>query len=78
VRGYLILADIASSTDRLVVACSRRGRYSLAKLIAKYGRDNPGPELLRGLSAEWPHWNSTSWQERCDPHCRELPALLRR
>jgi hypothetical protein len=56
VRAYLTLADIAAKTDRLVVACSRcdrRGRYSLAKLIAKYGPDKPGPELLCELSADF-------------------------
>jgi hypothetical protein len=45
VRAYLTLADFAAKTDRLVVACSRcdrRGRYSLAKLIANYGPDKSG------------------------------------
>jgi hypothetical protein len=57
VRAYLTLADIAAKTDRLVVACSRcerRCRYSLARLIAKYGPDKSGVELLRELSADCP------------------------
>jgi hypothetical protein len=80
-RAYLTLADIAARTDRLVVACSRcdrRGRYSLTELIAKYGRDKSGIELLREFSADCPHRESTSWQERCDPHCPELAELFRK
>jgi hypothetical protein len=78
-RAYLTLADIAAKTDGLVVACSRcdrRGRCSLAKLIAQHGPDKPGPELLRELSPDCPRRGSTSWYERCDPHCPELAALL--
>jgi hypothetical protein len=58
--------------------CDRRGRYSLAKLIAKHGPDKSSIELLRELSADCPHRESTSWQERCDPHCPELAALFMR
>jgi hypothetical protein len=58
--------------------CDRRGRHSLAKLIAKYGSDKSGVELLRELSADCPQRESTSWYERCDPHCPELAALFRK
>jgi hypothetical protein len=71
-------------TDRLVVACSRCNRRdrcsvnSVARLIVKYGPDKSGVELLRELSADCPHRESTSWQERYDPHCPELAALFKR
>ena len=40
-RTYLIFGDIEGKLDVLRVECTkceRKGRYSLAKLIAKYGR----------------------------------------
>ena len=40
-RTYLIFGDIEGKLDVLRVECTtceRKGRYSVAKLIAKYGR----------------------------------------
>ena len=37
-RGFLTFGDIVGKLDVLRVECTRKGRYSVAKLIAKHGR----------------------------------------
>jgi len=37
-RTYLILSDIEGKLDVLRAKCARKGRYSVRRLIEKYGR----------------------------------------
>jgi hypothetical protein len=50
-RGYVIFGDIEGKLDVLRVECTkcdRKGRYSVAKLIEKYGRKQRLPFPRKG------------------------------
>ena len=50
--GAVTLAQIATSRDALAVhcdRCDRSGRYRLATLIDRFGRDCPLPEVAASL-----------------------------
>ena len=50
-RDALTLSDVRGPTLTIVCApCGRRGRYRVARLIAKHGEDGRLPELLRTIA----------------------------
>ena len=76
--GALTLAQVASRTDVLAVACSRcerAGRYPVAMLIARHGAEFPVPDLLRRLSDDCTKRASISAYDLCGVHCPELSGL---
>ena len=48
--------------------CPRRGRYRLTNIIAKFGADMTGPELLNILSADCTHRPPMSTIRVCGAH----------
>jgi hypothetical protein len=76
--GATPLGDVAAKATHLEVACTqceRRGRYSLARLVATYGADFPMTELGAEL-ADCPRRQSRSHGERCDVYFPGLAAIL--
>jgi hypothetical protein len=56
-RSYLIFGDIEGKLDTLRVECTkcpRKGRYSVAKLIAKHGRKGNMTEWVSDLKGDCP------------------------
>jgi hypothetical protein len=72
-RTYLVFGDIEGKLDVLRVECTkcaRKGRYSVRRLIEKYGR--------KGNMMKWkePKRDAHSMLERCDLICPDLPKVL--
>jgi hypothetical protein len=53
--------------------CERRGRLSVARLIARYGVEGKLPDLQEVLAGDCPRVGATSIYERCGVHYPTLP-----
>jgi hypothetical protein len=76
--GAVTLGDIADRLAMLDVACSkcdRRGRLSVAKLIAEHGSDMRLPDLRERLAGDCPRVRSASVVDRCGVHYPQLVEL---
>jgi hypothetical protein len=74
-RAYLIFGDIEGKLDMLRVECSRcgrKGRYSVAKLIAQHGRKGNMTVWVHNLKGDCPGRNAMLLHERCDLICPDL------
>ena len=56
--------------------CSRKGRYSVRKLIAQYGRNASMMGWKERLAGDCPKRNATQLHDRCDLICPDLPKVL--
>ena len=75
-RTFLIFGDIEGKLDVLRVECrkcARKGRYSVRKLIAKYGRKGNMMKWKEQLNGDCPRRDA---HERCDLRCPDLPKVL--
>jgi hypothetical protein len=75
-----IFGDIEGKLDVLRVECtkcSRKGRYQLHKLIAKYGRKGNMMKWKEQLNGDCPKRDAHSLHERCDLICPDLPKATR-
>ena len=78
-RTYLTFGDIEGKLDILVVECMkcpRKGRYSVAKLIARHGRDGNMSKWSSDLKGDCPRQNAHQLHDRCDVRCPDLPKVL--
>ena len=78
-RGYLIFVDIEGKLDVLRVECTRcerKGRYSVAGLIEKHGRDGHMMKWREQLNGECPKRDAPQLHDRCDLICPDLPKVL--
>jgi hypothetical protein len=78
-RGYLIFGDIEGKLDVLRVECTRcerKGRYSVAGLIDKYGRDGRMMKWREQLNGDCPRRDAPQMHDRCDLICPDLPKVL--
>jgi hypothetical protein len=55
--------------------CDRKGRYSVAKLIAKHGRTGNLMKWREQLNGDCPKCDARM-QDRCDLVCPDLPKVL--
>ena len=73
-RNYPTFGDIEGKLDVLRVECTkcpRKGRYSVARLIEKYGRKANMMKWKEQLNGDCPKRDAHQLQERCDLN---LPA----
>ena len=56
--------------------CTRKGRYQLRKLIAKYGRRGNMMKWRKQRNGDCPKRDAHSLRERCDLICPDLPKVL--
>jgi hypothetical protein len=78
-RAYLIFGDIENKLDLLRVECTkcaRKGRYSVRRLIEKYGRKANMMKWKEQLNGDCPRRDALSLHERCDLICPNLPKVL--
>jgi hypothetical protein len=78
-RTYLVFGDIEGKLDVLRVECTkceRKGRYSVRKLIEKYGRKANMMKWKEQLNGDCPRRDAHSMMERCDLICPDLPKVL--
>ena len=69
-RTYLVFADIEGKLDLLRVECmrcERKGRFSVAGLIEKYGRDGHMMKWREQLSGDCPKWDALQLQRPLRP-----------
>ena len=69
---YLVFGDIEGKLDVLRVECTkceRKGRYSVAKLIAKHGRKGNMSAWVSDLKGDCPRRDAAGLQDRCDVVC---------
>jgi hypothetical protein len=77
-RTYLVFGDIEGKLDTLRVECSRcsrKGRYSVARLIEKYGRKANMMKWKEQLNGDCPK-RDARLNESCDLICPDLPKVL--
>jgi hypothetical protein len=78
-RTYLVFGDIEGKLDTLRVECTkcpRKGRYSVHKLIEKYGRKANMMKWKEQLNADCPRRDAHGLHERCTLVCSDLPKVL--
>jgi hypothetical protein len=78
-RTYLIFGDIEGKLDLLSVECTkcaRKGRYSVRRLIEKYGRKANMMKRKEQLNGDCARRDARSMHERCDLICPDLPKVL--
>ncbi|KAK45409.1 hypothetical protein BG58_17700 [Caballeronia jiangsuensis] len=76
--GSVALGDVAAKASHLDIACSRcgrRGKYQLARLVARLGPDFPMTDLASQLT-DCPNRGASSHAERCDVYFPGLVAIL--
>ena len=77
-RTYLIFGDIERKLDVLHVECTkcdRKGRYSVAILIDKYGRTGDVMKWKEQLNGDCPKRDGRL-NDRCDLVMPDLPKVL--
>jgi hypothetical protein len=78
-RSYLTFGDIEGKLDMLRIECTRcdrKGRYSVAKLIARHGRRGTMMKVERAAQRRLSEAGCAHLSERCDLLCRDLPKVL--
>jgi hypothetical protein len=77
--GAVTLGDVAGKLPMLDVACSkcdRRGRLSIAELIAERGADMRLPDLREILAGDCPRVRAASVVDRCGARYPQLVDSL--
>jgi hypothetical protein len=78
-RTYLVFGDIEGKLDVLRVECTkcaRKGRYSVRRLIEKYGRKANMMKWKEQLNGDCPKRDAHSMLERCDLVCPDSAESL--
>jgi hypothetical protein len=76
-RTYLVFGDIEGKLDvlpRRSTKCPRKGRYSVPRLIEKYGRKANMMKWKEQLNGDCPKQDANE-HERCDLICPDLPKV---
>lgn len=79
-NGSVLLGEFAARATHLEIECSRcdrKGRYRVAKLVARLGEDFPMTDLGAELAA-CPRRGASTHHERCDVFFPGLPRIMSR
>ena len=79
-RTYLVFGDIDGKLDVLRVECARcqrKGRYSVRRLIEKYGRNANMMKWKEQLNGDCPRRDAPQMHDRCDLVCLLGSSVLR-
>jgi hypothetical protein len=77
--GAITFDDLRSRLRILRVTCrkcGRAGRYSVDRLIHRRGCDGKVVDLLADLSADCPRRITSSFNDRCNAHCPDIPQVM--
>jgi hypothetical protein len=77
-NGSVLLVEVAARTSHVEIACSRcdrKGRYQVAKLVARLGEDFPMTDLGAEL-ADCPRRSAAAHHERCDVYFPRLVQIM--
>ena len=75
-RTFLTFGDIAGKLHMLRIECTRcarKGRYSVAKLLAQHGHRGNMSKWVSDLRGDCHKRNAAHLHERCDLICPDLP-----
>lgn len=78
-RSHLIFGDIAGKLDvraANVTKCTRKGRYSVRRLIESYGRRANMMQWKEQLHGNCLRRDARNLSERCDLICPDLPKVM--
>ena len=78
-EGAIIFGDLIGTLDLLRIECSkcgRSGRYRLADLIARYGRDEKLFASTDDVTANCARRRAHSDSDPCGAICPDLPKVL--
>jgi hypothetical protein len=71
-NGAVTLGDITDTITMLEVACERRGRLRVTRLIAQHGVEVGLPELRHRLPSDYPRTGAVSLYDQCGVHYPQL------
>ncbi|KDR25415.1 hypothetical protein [Caballeronia zhejiangensis] len=77
-NGAVLLGELAARATHIDIECSRcdrKGRYRLAKLVARLGEEFPMTDLGAEL-ADCPRRTAATHHERCDVFFPGLPKIM--
>ncbi|SAL20950.1 hypothetical protein AWB70_01080 [Caballeronia cordobensis] len=77
-NGAVLLGEVAERASHIEIACSRcdrKGRYRVAKLVARLGEDFPMTDLGAEL-ADCPRRSMAAHHERCDVYFPTLVQIM--
>jgi hypothetical protein len=78
-EGAITFSDLIGKLDMLRVACpkcGRTGRYRLADLITRYGRDEKVFAFTDDVTATCERRRAHSDSDQCGAICPDLPKVL--
>ena len=76
--GLILLAHVAHLTRTLEIRCARcarKGRLSMARMVALHGLDAPVWHVWRDLNHDCPNRDGSTYN-RCSLHCPDLARLV--
>jgi hypothetical protein len=76
--GAILIGDVVGKIRMLEIVCTRcprRGRMSIARLLAEHGPDYPIYRVWENVNADCPHRDSASIYERCRVHGANLVGV---
>jgi hypothetical protein len=77
--GAIIFRDLVGKLGVLNVQCDKcgqRGRYTLARLIARYGLDAKLFEWSDEITADCPRKQAKNLNDQCGARCPDLPKVV--
>ena len=77
--GAIIFRDLVGKLGVLNVKCDkcgRRGRYMLARLIARYGIDAKLFDWSDEITADCPRKQAKNFNDQCSARCPDLPKVV--
>jgi len=77
-NGSILLGELAARASHIGIECSRcdrKGRYRIAKLVARLGEHFPMTDLGAEL-ADCPRRSATAHHEQCDVFFPKLPQIM--
>ncbi|BBP99064.1 hypothetical protein BSFA1_41930 [Burkholderia sp. SFA1] len=77
-NGSVLLGELAARASHIDIACSRcdrKGRYRVAKLVARLGEDVAMTDLGAEL-ADCPRRSAAAHNDRCDVFFPRLPQIM--
>ena len=77
--GAIIFGDLLGKLDVLRVACDkcgRKGRYAVARLIERRGRDAKLVDFLAEVTADCVKKQAGNMRDQCAACCPDLPRVM--
>ena len=77
--GAIIFGDLIGKLDALNIGCDkcgRKGRYAVARLFEKHGRDGKVVDFLAEIAADCPKKQARRMNDQCAVRCPDLAKVM--